>query len=105
MLTCPHCGKPVAFAVTLAAIDPSSNASWPSSGPRPQQRTTNKDSEPALFNNKLTLGVREAVRLLGISRAAMYAAVTAGEMPAVRVGRRWLVPVRALLARINASEQ
>jgi excisionase family DNA binding protein len=40
----------------------------------------------------LTITVEEAAEALGISRNAAYAAVNAGQIPAIRVGRRWLVP-------------
>ena len=40
----------------------------------------------------LTYTVEEVARLLGISRGAAYTAVRTGVLPAVRLGRRWLVP-------------
>ena len=48
----------------------------------------------------LTITVSEAARALGISRESAYRAVRAGQIPAVRLGRRWVVPssgVRRLL--------
>lgn len=42
---------------------------------------------------KRTVTVEQAASALGISRGAAYAAVQAGELPAFRIGRRWLVPV------------
>ena len=44
----------------------------------------------------LTLSVTETAQRLRISRGAAYNAVTAGEIPSVRIGRRVLVPVAAL---------
>lgn len=46
--------------------------------------------------SRLTLTVDEAAVLLGISRSLAYAAVARGEIPSIRVGRRYLVPVAAL---------
>ncbi len=43
-----------------------------------------------------TLTVTETARELGISRAAAYAAVHAGAIPVVRIGRRMVVPQAAL---------
>ena len=43
-----------------------------------------------------TVTVEQAARILGVSRGAAYRAVRAGEIPAIRVGRRIIVPVRAL---------
>ncbi len=44
-----------------------------------------------------TLSVEEAGRCLGLGRSASYAAVERGEVPALRVGRRLMVPTAALL--------
>lgn len=44
----------------------------------------------------LALSVEEAARLLGISRTLAYESVARGELPAVRLGRRIVVPRRAL---------
>ncbi len=45
---------------------------------------------------KLTLTVDEAARYLGIGRNSAYAAIARGEIPAIRVGKRLLVPKAAL---------
>jgi excisionase family DNA binding protein len=45
---------------------------------------------------RLTLTVEEAAALLGISRAFAYDAVRRGEIPAIKIGRRILVPILAL---------
>lgn len=44
----------------------------------------------------LALTVEEAARLLGISRTLAYESVARGDLPAVRLGRRIVVPRRAL---------
>ena len=46
-----------------------------------------------------TLSVEEAARVLGISRNSAYAAAKSGELPALRIGRRYVVP-RAALERM-----
>jgi len=43
-----------------------------------------------------TCSVHEAAAVLGISLGSAYAAARAGELPALRVGRRFIVPVRQL---------
>lgn len=48
------------------------------------------------MTERKTLSVAEAARALGISRNSAYEAVHRGELPAVQIGRRWLVPVAAL---------
>lgn len=47
-------------------------------------------------DDRLTLTVEEAARLLGISRALAYELVARGEVPGIRLGRRIVVPRRAL---------
>ena len=46
------------------------------------------------------LTVEDAAGLIGISRGSAYAAVRSGELPAVRIGRRWLIPTTRLLQEI-----
>ncbi len=48
------------------------------------------------WDGRSTLSVEETAEVLGLSRAAAYAAAKAGDLPVVRVGRRLLVPRFAL---------
>jgi excisionase family DNA binding protein len=67
-------------------------------------RTTGRESlgtTPTLETNmkelaKLTFSVPETATLLGISRAHAYELVARKELPAIRLGRRVLVPRRAI---------
>jgi excisionase family DNA binding protein len=45
---------------------------------------------------RLTLTVEETANLLGIGRQLAYERVKTGEIPAIKVGRRLLVPKKAL---------
>lgn len=45
---------------------------------------------------KLTLSVEEAAKLLGIGRNLCYDKVKTGEIPAIKIGKRLLVPKKAL---------
>ena len=58
--------------------------------------------EPATFS------VPEAAALMGISPSAFYRAIHRGELPALRVGRRFLVPIAKLHAllglKLNPSD-
>jgi len=47
--------------------------------------------------------VEEAAEVLGVSRGSAYAAVRAGEIPALHVGARWLVVTRRLAAILGVS--
>jgi excisionase family DNA binding protein len=55
----------------------------------PQRQIPNPADTP-------TVSVPEAARILGVGRAVGYAAVKSGELPAIRVGGRVLVPTAAL---------
>jgi excisionase family DNA binding protein len=54
---------------------------------------------------KATITVEEAARLLGIGRGLAYAAVADGTLPAIRVGRRLLIPKAALLALLGVPTE
>jgi excisionase family DNA binding protein len=57
---------------------------------------------------RLTWTVEEAAAALGVSRAFAYDAVRRGEIPAIKIGRRILVPrsaLRQLLENPTASSQ
>ncbi len=45
---------------------------------------------------RLTVTVEEAARLLGVSRAFAYELVARKELPSIKLGRRVIVPRRAL---------
>ena len=45
---------------------------------------------------RLTLTIEEAAKLLGIGRQLAYDKVKTGEIPVIKIGRRLLVPRRAL---------
>ena len=45
---------------------------------------------------KLTLSVPETAKLLGISRAHAYELVARNELPAIRLGRRLVIPRQAI---------
>lgn len=71
---------------------------------------TRKDLEmqdsPLLKDERLVWSVEEAGHRLGISRAHAYELVARGELPHLRLGRRLVVPKRALealLATVDAA--
>lgn len=45
---------------------------------------------------RLTYSVTETAKVLGISRSSAYAAIHKGEIPSIKMGRRFLVPILAL---------
>ena len=52
----------------------------------------------------LTLTVPQAAALLGISRALAYELIARGELPSLRLGRRVVVPRRALQRFVDDGE-
>lgn len=52
-------------------------------------------------NDRATITVVEAAEALGICRSTAYRAVAEGELPAIRVAGRILVPVAALRALLR----
>ena len=55
--------------------------------------------------NRRTLTVAEAAACLGVSRNTTYEAIRRGTLPAIRVGRRILVPIHALDALLSSDGQ
>ncbi len=56
-----------------------------------------------MSDERLTLSVEEAARLLGVGRGAAYEAARRGELPSVRLGRRILIPRHALGALLGET--
>jgi len=54
---------------------------------------------------RLTMSFEEAGELLGISRAFAYELVARGELPHLRLGRRLLVPRKALHELLEAAQR
>ena len=48
------------------------------------------------MEDKQTLSVEEAAKVLGIGRNLCYDRVKTGEIPVIKIGRRYLVPRKAL---------
>lgn len=56
-------------------------------------------------DDRMTLSVADAAKLLGISRAFAYERVACGELPCLRFGRRVVVPREALERLVNAADR
>jgi excisionase family DNA binding protein len=51
-----------------------------------------------------TLTVDQVAEVLGISRSSAYAAVNSGQISAIRIGRRLIVPVACLEELLEESQ-
>lgn len=67
-------------------------------------RSSTKEMEVVVSEKSLVMTVEEAAELLGISRGLAYELVRRRELPAIRLGRRLVVPRRKLLALIDGDE-
>ncbi len=47
-------------------------------------------------DQRLTLNIEETAKILGIGRNLCYDRVKTGEIPVIKIGRRYLVPRHAL---------
>ncbi len=62
----------------------------------PSSVSSSRPGTYAMGLDRKTYSVTEAGKILGIGRSAAYEAARRGELPVVRIGRRLLVPIRAL---------
>lgn len=53
---------------------------------------------------RLAVSVREAAKMLGLSKNSVLAAVNRGDLPAIRVGRRILIARLPLERRLGARD-
>ena len=58
---------------------------------------------PTPNNKPHTISVTDAAKALGISRAAAYQGVKNGDIPSIKVGKRYTIP-RAWLTRVLQTE-
>jgi len=54
-------------------------------------------------NGRLTLNVKDAAWVLGVSKNSCYQAVLKGELPSIRLGKRILIPSQALKAMLESA--
>ncbi len=54
-------------------------------------------------DDRLTLTVEEAGKMLGISRATAYQLANQGKLPAIRLGRRLLISKAGLERMVNEA--
>ena len=53
----------------------------------------------------LTYSVEEVARLLGIARNGAYERVRAGDIPSIRMGKRYLIPRERFHAWLNGQAE
>ena len=60
------------------------------------------DHKYSIHQERLTFKIEEAAKLLGIGRNTAYEAVRTGTIPALRIGKRLVVPRQALERLLSA---
>ena len=58
-------------------------------------------SQQPSLKTKLTLSVREAAELIGISKGKVYGLIRDGELPVIHVGQKMAIPRQAILDWVN----
>ena len=56
------------------------------------------------YQERRTISVEDAGRILGLSRASSYQAAANGELPTIKIGRRLLVSKAALAKLLGEPE-
>ena len=64
---------------------------------------THREEAKVKHPERVTYEVTEVANRLGISRNAAYAAIHSGTIPALRVGRRLIVPIASFEAWLASS--
>lgn len=57
-----------------------------------------------MIGDKIAVSAREAARLLGVRSATLLDLLRDGEIPARRLGTRWVISVRALEAWLAGGD-
>jgi len=57
------------------------------------------------ISEKLVLTVDECAKILAISRPSAYQGIATGEIPHIRIGRRILIPTRAIEKLLEISSR
>ncbi len=80
----------------------------PSTGPDRPGRPVEQDTTPTAVEipaGRLVYTVAEVSALLSISLGGTYALVRSGDIPARKLGGRWVIPIRAFEDWLNACAQ
>jgi excisionase family DNA binding protein len=96
-------GSPRYWSEHLPELEDALRSSEASDATRPVSRAHTSVGAISEAPTRLTWTVEEAAAALGISRAFAYDAVRRGQIPAIKIGRRILVPKSALKQLIENS--
>ena len=89
---------PQVVEVALSALN---NQSAPIQEPMHLDNSTSQQSSPG---TKMTLSVREAAELIGISKPKMYELIHCNEIPSIHVGKKIVIARQALMDWLSKGE-
>jgi excisionase family DNA binding protein len=82
--------------------------SLPSGSPRKESSDspmrTHQGATAGKLGEPLAVGVKEAAKMLGLSRGSAYEAVRTGQIPSLRFGKRIVIPRAALNRMLSEAD-
>ena len=69
-----------------------------------QEHLDNSTSQQSSPGTKMTLSVREAAELIGISRPKMYELIHSHEIPSIHIGKKITISRKALMDWLSEGE-
>ena len=87
-----------AFETALGALK---ETGAPSVEPEHLDNSTSQQSSPG---TKMTLSVREAAELIGISKPKMYELIHSNEIPSIHVGKKIVIARQALMDWLSEGD-
>ena len=93
--------KDEVIQVVEAALNALNNQSAPAWEPENLDNSTSQQSSPG---TKMTLSVREAAELIGISKPKMYELIHSNEIPSIHVGKKIVITRQALMDWLSEGD-
>ena len=93
--------KDEVIQVVEAALNALNNQSAPAREPEHLDNSTSQQSSPG---TKMTLSVREAAELIGISKPKMYELIHSNEIPSIHVGKKIVIARQALMDWLSEGD-
>ena len=93
--------KDEVLQVVEAALNALDSTEAPLQEPEHLDNSTSQQSSPG---TKMTLSVREAAELIGISKPKMYELIHSNEIPSIHVGKKIVIARQALMDWLSKGE-
>ncbi len=93
--------KDEVIQVVEAALNALNNQSAPAREPEHLDNSTSQQSSPG---TKMTLSVREAAELIGISRPTMYQLIRENQIPSIHAGKKIMIARQAFMDWLSEGD-